>query len=154
MSYPTPARDDQILANVQAALRATNEFDAVILTKLPEETAFPASGRSAAYVLPYSYDEQSRHFDNDGPTYRRTVRYQLVIATRNADQVCRDAELSRLDDVCQNALTGINLGAQTLPAWTKCGSGRYQTPNAPERRMIDSFMIRRLRSKRRRISMP
>lgn len=131
----SPARDDQILANVKAALDATNQFDAVILVKLPEEAAFPASGRSAAYVQPVAYNEDSRHFDDSGPTQRRTVRYNVLVAVRNANQVDRDTELSRLGNVAQDALTGVSLGALTVPAWTKCSAGKYMTPAHPERRM-------------------
>ena len=132
----TTSRDDQIWQGVAAALTATNQFDAVIVSKLPEETAFPISGQSVAYIAPGSYAEESRHYDASGPTYRRTVRYGLTIAVRSGDKVARDAIASQLADVAQDALTGVSLGPNTIPAWNMCKAGRFETPNTNERRVI------------------
>lgn len=132
----TGVRDWLILEAIQQALDATQQFDGVYLSELPEQHGRSAQETRVAIVLPLDWQEVD---DADGPTGVEDVvrmRYQLVLLVRNEDPVERDRDLDRLLGVCKNEIDGVELiPGQTFPGWTKLRSGKWEPAAAPERRM-------------------
>jgi hypothetical protein len=132
-------RDRDVRNAMQAALMATNAFNAVYLSGLPENFGSGSSNVAIAVVEP-SASNQSDRWDSQpvgGLIVASTVT--ITLAYRHRDPQLRDEAVELLFDVAANTLNGQSLAGLTLPALTRFQSWRWETPAPPERRITSTF---------------
>lgn len=129
------SRDYDVLQDIADRLTATNQFDGVWLSGLPEDRGRPAGDLNAAVVSPRDWTEDDAHQDVAGAVNTRQVKYDLTLIVRREDAEIRDRELDRLLNVAQNALDGVAFLDICIAPWSKLTRGKHERPAAPERRM-------------------
>jgi hypothetical protein len=133
------ARDRDVRLAIQAALKATEMFDAVMIWGLPENYGSGASNTGAAAIEPVS-STQNDYWDSQ--TDGGLVVTSLVAITfmyRHDDPQLRDEAVENLFENAANALNGQNLAGFTLPAKTRFTNWQWQPPTPPERRIKAMF---------------
>lgn len=139
-SPPQGLRDWHVLEGVRDLLAATNEFDGVGLSELPETQGVGAGVIKLAIVSPLDWEEIDETDDEADVQDTIRVRFTLTLLVRIDDAALRDNETDRLLCVCKNALDGRPLvmrggESATIPGWTKLRRGRWEKAVPPERRM-------------------
>lgn len=129
------ARDWGILEDVQARLRATNEWDDVHLVAQPEDVGFGADETIAAVVEPVEWSEPAEEFDDGGDT-TRIFRFRVTLLRRDEDAEANAKALDRLGNVASNAVNGRSLAGITFPSMTRLRRGQWKPRTTPEQRLV------------------
>jgi len=136
-SPPGGCRDWFVLEAIAAALEATQQFDAVTLSVLPEVEGRGASQTKLAAVLPVDWQEVDESGDPDDVQDTVRLSFALVILVRDGDAVTRDREGRPAPGRLQERdRRGRPDPRADDPGWTKLRRGKWQDAVAPERRMV------------------
>lgn len=128
-------RDRELLKSLAVLLRATNQFDEVTTTGLPEKRGRSAQMVRLASLELTGWGEESIGCDAVSLSIERTVDYRLTIHVRDGDADERDDEADRLYTVAANVLSATTLDNQLFADKSYLLSGRYVATDGPERRM-------------------
>jgi hypothetical protein len=129
------SRDRDVRNAIQAALVASNAFDAVWIWGLPEDYGSAASLQAAAAIVPQSSRQEDLWDAQAAGGLVITSRVGLTLLYRNEDPQLRDEGAELLLDTAANALNGQSLAGWTLPAFTRITEWAWQAPTVPERRI-------------------
>lgn len=135
-------RERDIRNAIKAALIATNAFNEVFLTGLPERYGFGADKVAAAVIEPSSTSKQ--HIWDDAPWGGVTYTCDIVVTLlyRAIDPQLRDEAVERLLDMAVNAIAGQALvPGLTIPAKTEIVTWRWEKAVHPERRITATFQV-------------
>jgi len=130
------ARERDVRSAIQAAMMASNAFDAVWLSGLPEDYGKGVSNLSAAAIEPVS-TAFSAGWDNvpDGAVVF-AAKLRVTLLARNPDPQLRDETVEQLLDFLCDAVNGQNLvPGFTVPQKAMVGPWLWQPAQAPERRI-------------------
>jgi hypothetical protein len=133
------ARDRDVRNAIHDALVATNAFDGVWITGLPEDYGQSASSLSAAAIEPVSTAQEDRWDAAIGGDLLATSTVAITLLVRKEDAQLRDEACEDLVDVAGDALNGISLANLTLPQTAKITGWSWQPPAAPERRIKATY---------------
>ena len=128
-------RDWDVFESISTLLAATNEFDNIYRSALPESNGQRSEDQLAACVAPRDWDEVDDADNASTQQIKRSVRWTLTLMVREDDPEIRERYLDRLLNIAMTAIDGKSLAGLTIPAWTKLRKGSYELPNAPEQRM-------------------
>jgi len=115
-----------------ALLIATGQWVAVRHTTA-DDIAFTSSEETPFAALVHVTAEDAPTWD-DG-AYLRTVSYSLVLVVRGEDPAARTAQLSRLEAIARNTLSGKGYGF-CLYAKSTLGRAAHPRPSHPEQRSV------------------
>ena len=134
-------RDRDVRNAIQAALVATNAFDAdsVWIWGLPEDYGTGASSFAAAAIEPESSVQEDRWDSAPDGGLIVTSRVTITLLYRHEDPQLRDEAVELLFDTAANALNGQSLADITSPQLTRFLSWRWEKPTPPERRIAATF---------------
>jgi hypothetical protein len=138
------ARDRDVRNAIVAALEATNAFDAIYTTGLPNFDDQSAEDILAVSIQPIDWNERDEFDDAPSAYMQIESRLRLVFVARTADPQARDDSAEDLLDFARDALNGQVLAGITLPTWTKFSSGKWEDPTPPERKITAVFTYRYL----------
>ena len=130
-----PSRDWDILDNARDLLLATQEFDNVYRSSLPETRGQASGDRHVAVITFNDWEETDESDDPTSVQTLRKVRWNLTLIVREDDAETRERELDRLLCVAQNTLDGKSLLNLTINDWTKLRRGSYAKPEPPSQTM-------------------
>lgn len=138
------ARDRDVRNAIVAALKATNAFDAIYTTGLPNFDDQSAEDVLAASIQPIEWVEIDAYDDAPAGYSQIESRLRLVFVARTEDPQVRDDSVEDLLEFARNALNAQVLAGITLPEWTKFASGKWEDPAPPERKITTVFTYRYL----------
>lgn len=127
--------DWDVIEDVQARLRATNEFDAVY-DEMPELRGRSSGERSVAVVLFRDVTEVDEFNDSAGARSIARGRFTVRLLARDDDPEMRWANLCRRGAVAMNVINGQALANLTFPALTRLRFGRVETRTPPEQALV------------------
>src|SRR5271163_941344 len=108
------ARDRDVRNAIVTALVATDAFDAVWITGLPEDYGTGSSQLAAAALEPLSSTQTDDWDSETAGALRVTSRVAVTLLVRNDDPQLRDEAAELLFDTAANALNGQSLAALTM----------------------------------------
>ena len=133
---PSPQRDRSFLRLIATLLRATDEFQDVTTSGLPEDVGRSAESYRHASLELTGFEETPYGTDHTYVPRLRTVTFVLTIGVRDQDSDVRDDELDRLGNIAKNAINGQSLAGANYPALTYLGrKGSYLSMKGIERRL-------------------
>jgi hypothetical protein len=132
-------RERDVRNAIQTMLVATNAFDGVYVWGMPEDYGSGASLLAIAAIEPQSSTQDDRWDAATTGGLVITSRLTLTFLARNEDPQLRDESVELLLDTAADTLNGQSLAGLTLPQLTRFVSWRWETPIAPERRIITTF---------------
>lgn len=121
---------------VQAALLATNAFDNVYLSGLPENYGIGSSSARVAVVEPSDWSDDDRFDGGPATGAIRTDTIKITLIARDEDPQLRDEAAELLLEYARNAINGVALvPGFNSPDRTKLARGRWLPAQPPERRI-------------------
>lgn len=118
-----PMNDASLMLAAADALRATNEFAAVLSGRFPQDLRTGGQALPRAWIRQTGWRETAQ---GDPEATLRTVRFGLSITVDSARTEDPESELSRLAAVAQNALSGP-LAPGVVPGLTVFESADFPT---------------------------
>jgi hypothetical protein len=129
------ARERDVRVAIQQALLATNAFDDVWLTGLPESYGQGASSLAAAAIEPVSTARATGWDGVPGGQLDYTASLKVTLLARHPDPQLRDELAEQLLDYLCDAVNGRSLADFTMPQFTCVLSWLWLAPAPPERRI-------------------
>ena len=132
-------RDEDVLDALEAALKATGQFDAIYRCSISEVSGKPAGNLRAACIEPNTESETDPNDGDDGPTEVVSAQVAITVIARHADPRTRDRIAGRLRNVARNALAGKSHCGLTMPDFTRFSAWQWQKPTPPTRMVRGTF---------------
>jgi hypothetical protein len=134
-----PVRDKDIREAMKEALLATDMFDEVLLTGLPEDYGFGASEASVAAIEPNGSVQADKWDGDPDSDLEVTSTVKITLMARKEDPQIRDDAVELLVDIVANTLNFQSFLGFTVPALTKIQKWTWQKAKHPERRIQIDF---------------
>jgi hypothetical protein len=133
----TPFRERDVRNLIRDLLDQTGAFDAAYLSGLPEASGKPAGESRLVAIAPVETSLAAPDtWDDAGGDLLLTCRVGLTLQARHEDPQIRDELAELLLCTAANAINDSTLGGASLPGRTRICSWSWQTPIAPERRIL------------------
>jgi hypothetical protein len=132
-------RDRDIRVAMKDLLFATDAFDEVLLSGLPEDYGVGASDAAIAAIEPVKSVQADKWGSQPDSELEVTSNVRITLMARHEDPQLRDEAAELLFEITANALNSQSFLGFTLPGQTKVTGWTWQKAKHPERRIQVDF---------------